>query len=443
MLGRNSQRLLSHIRSRLTHSSIMTSSPKHCTVGRKSRLFAVESNCYSNDFYFTSTGSGYQIPSVTATDWPMLADGGCAYSVCITIGPRVRAARLHKSLGQQLSELFHGSQVFNLMSYVPGNLHGSLEKGFLVLDPRCCPDTENRLYSILREYKQDIQLCSYREGEGGQVWQCWWDLNGGAKEIERSPVMRMDTVMPSPFVDNIKGSAVFYSLEDACAVLQESSTVIPEAKRVLELMDQNKIPERGHFSIIVIEGLDATGKSTLTESLTSHLKATLLKSPPECISQWRKTFDEETSLIRRAYYALGNYVGAVEIAKASQIGPVIVDRFWHSTAAYAIATEIGGGVHNLPDHHHEVYSWPDDLLKPDLIILLTVCDEERISRIRKRGLQETREEKELEANNIFRQKVEEAYRRMENPGCVILDASSSKETVLQEALCIIKKHCRF
>lgn len=79
-------------------------------------------------------------------------------------------------------------------------------------------------------------------------------------------------------------------------------------------------------------------------------------------------------------------------------------RFWHSTAAYAIATEMGGGIHNLPDAHHDVYHWPDDLLRPDLVILLIVCDEERIRRIQKRGLKETKEEKELEVNSMFRQK---------------------------------------
>ncbi|CAJ0939654.1 unnamed protein product [Ranitomeya imitator] len=250
-----------------------------------------------------------------------------------------------------------------------------------------------------------------------------------------------------------------------------------------------------------------SGKSTLTESLKSQLNAMLLKSPPDSINQWRKIFDSESSLIKRAYYAIGNYIGAAEIAKASITSPVIVDRFWHSTAAYAIATEVGGGICNLPDAHHDVYHWPQDLLQPDLVILLTVSDEERIRRIRKRGLEETKEEKELEDNSIFRQnpasflfrslslplgkpaahphgsrhgaekaperavcpaltlfwvpypplqwqekkdqdtvkegriRVEEVYKRMENPRCVIIDAGPSMENVLQEALSAIKKHC--
>ncbi|KAM3930825.1 UMP-CMP kinase 2, mitochondrial [Leptodactylus fuscus] len=428
-----------HLRSGLANSIRMASS----STDQKSQIFAVEPNRHSpNPFYFRSYNhGGPQAPCMTPNDWPMLAHGGLAFSVCLTKGPRVETARQQKSLGQQLSEQFPDSEIFRLISYSPENLHGSLEKGFFILPPHCYPSAQKRLYNVLMEYGQDIQFCSYSKGEGQDIWQCLWELSGEAKEIARSRVLRVDEPLSSPFVESIKGSAVFYSLEDACGVLEECSSVIPEAKKVLASMEQHSILERRSFPVIVIEGLDATGKSTLTESLKTHLNAALLKSPPDSISQWRTAFDAEPSLIKRAYYAVGNYIGASQIMKAAKSSPVIVDRFWHSTAAYAIATEMGGGIHNLPEHHHEVYQWPDDLLRPDLVILLTVRDEERIRRIRKRGLQETKEEKELEANGVFRQKVEEVYKRMENPACVIIDASPSMEKVLQEALAIIQRHC--
>lgn len=79
-------------------------------------------------------------------------------------------------------------------------------------------------------------------------------------------------------------------------------------------------------------------------------------------------------------------------------------RYWHSTAAYAIATEVSGAVRHLPPARHPVYQWPKDLLRPDLVLLLTVTPEERMRRIRGRGLEKTREEAELEANSMFRQK---------------------------------------
>lgn len=211
---------------------------------------------------------------------------------------------------------------------------------------------------------------------------------------------------------------------------------------MLDLVDQ--CPEqvqKGKFPVIVIEGLDATGKTTVTQSVSDSLKAALLKSPPACISQWRKIFDDEPTIIRRAFYSLGNYIVASEIAKESTKSPVIVDRYWHSTATYAIATEVTGGLQHLPPVHHSIYQWPRDLLKPDLVLLLTVSPEERMRRIQGRGMERTREETELEANSIFRQKVEMSYQRMENPGCLLVDASPSREEVLQMVLSIIQNNC--
>lgn len=87
-----------------------------------------------------------------------------------------------------------------------------------------------------------------------------------------------------------------------------------------------------------------------------------------------------------------------------ELTPLVLLRYWHSTATYAIATEVTGGLQHLPPAHHSIYHWPRDLLKPDLVLLLTVSPEERMRRIQGRGMERTREETELEANSIFRQK---------------------------------------
>lgn len=68
------------------------------------------------------------------------------------------------------------------------------------------------------------------------------------------------------------------------------------------------------------------GKTTLTEALRESLKAALLKSPPQCLAPFRQRFDSEPPLIRRAFYALGNYITAAQIGKESLRAPVIVDR---------------------------------------------------------------------------------------------------------------------
>uniref|UniRef100_A0A8D2J3W3 Cytidine/uridine monophosphate kinase 2 n=1 Tax=Varanus komodoensis TaxID=61221 RepID=A0A8D2J3W3_VARKO len=104
---------------------------------------------------------------------------------------------------------------------------------------------------------------------------------------------------------------------------------------------------------------------------------------------------------------------------------------------------MSGKVENLPPLHHQVYHWPEDLLRPDIVLLLSISAEERIRRLQGRGLERTREEAELETNSVFRQKVEECYRRMENPACQPVDASPSREEVLKTALHLIKNDSAF
>jgi UMP-CMP kinase 2 len=108
---------------------------------------------------------------------------------------------------------------------------------------------------------------------------------------------------------------------------------------------------------------------------------------------------------------LGNFLQSqptfrchLDFSQRQALTAALVLRYWHSTASYAIATEVSGGLQHLPPVHHPVYQWPGDLLKPDLVLLLTVNPEERAQRLQGRGLEKTREEAELEANNVFRQK---------------------------------------
>jgi len=66
-------------------------------------------------------------------------------------------------------------------------------------------------------------------------------------------------------------------------------------------------------------------------------------------------------------------------------------RFWHSTSAYGIAEECP----EIPASGHAVYRWPSDLLKPSLVIMLVVSEEQRRKRISGRQLQLTNEETQL------------------------------------------------
>ncbi|XP_053141822.1 UMP-CMP kinase 2, mitochondrial [Hemicordylus capensis] len=406
--------------------------------------------------YFTLSSSDRKLPAPRGGTRPrcFLPPTGRCYSFCIPAAQspseRVRAARLHRRLQQALSEQPFGARgkVLSLLSYSPHD-PAALERGFLVQDAQRSPETERSLEELLRLLMPaPARFCVYEEAADGQLWRALWRLKGageGKELLGRTRVVLAAAEGPSglhPAALQLLDSAVFSSREAACRVLEECTSLIPEAKAVLDFVNEcPKNPKKGDFPVVVIEGLDATGKTTVTQSLKTSLNAVLLGTPPSCVSQWRKIFDEEPTLIRRAFYALSNYIVASEIAEESTKSPVIVDRYWHSTAAYAIATEISGKVQNLPPCHHQVYCWPEDLLKPDVVLLLTVSPEERIRRLQGRGMEKTREEAELEANTLFRQKVEESYRRMVNPACQPVDASPSREEVLQTALHLIKQQC--
>ncbi|XP_058407834.1 UMP-CMP kinase 2, mitochondrial [Diceros bicornis minor] len=384
----------------------------------------------------------------------LLGPPGRSYALCVPLAPgagcaaRVQAARLHQRLLDQLRRgPLQLCQLRRLLCYCPGGGAGGVQRGFLLHDPCGSPDTRGALLALLDTYQEAPRprLGEFVGDPHSQVWQCLWELRDGQgwRQVGRERVVPAPEPTLHPVVPDLPSSAVFPDRGAARAVLEACTPFIPEARAVLDLVDQ--CPERvqkGKFPVIVIEGLDATGKTTVTQSVSDSLKAVLLKSPPSCIGQWRKIFDDEPTIIRRAFYSLGNYIVASEIAKESMKSPVIVDRYWHSTATYAIATEVSGGLQHLPPAHHPIYQWPRDLLKPDLVLLLTVSPEERMQRIEGRGMEKTREEAELETNNIFRQKVEESYQRMQNPGCHVVDASPSREKVLQMVLSLIQNNCK-
>ncbi|XP_068920879.1 UMP-CMP kinase 2, mitochondrial [Petaurus breviceps papuanus] len=380
----------------------------------------------------------------------LLAPGRC-YSLCVPVAPgsgcrgRIRAARLYHHLLNQLSQdPFQKCQLRRLLSYSPNRPPGNTAKGVILWDPQDCLQIQHTLEGLLAACEAPRpHLGMFDSDHSGLLWQSLCELPGGAGD-ERLKFRVVPSVEPPlhPMVPDLPISVVFPNVENARKIFEECASLIPEVQEVLNLVDKcPKNVQKGKFPVIVIEGLDATGKTTVTHKVAKALNAVFLKSPPPCVLQWRKTFDNEPTIIRRAYYSLGNYIIASEIAKASIQAPVIIDRYWHSTAAYAIATEISGLPQYLPPVHHPVYQWPEDLLKPDLVLLLTVNPEARIQRIQERGVHKTKEEIELEINQLFREKVEISYQRMENPGCYTVDANLDRAEVIQTVLGLIKKYC--
>ena len=97
-------------------------------------------------------------------------------------------------------------------------------------------------------------------------------------------------------------------------------------------------------------------------------------------------------------------------------------RFWHSSAAYAIAAEAKcGGEINIPPRGNSIYQWPDDLLKPSAVIYLELNESDRVLRMRDRGEEETNEESQLRKSQLLRQR--QVNNLTDSSGCEIFFVS--------------------
>ena len=126
----------------------------------------------------------------------------------------------------------------------------------------------------------------------------------------------------------------------------------PEGCEFVAILESLRRHQRLHAAaevhpIVILEGLDGTGKSTLACNLQERLApagfqsmVTLLQSPPEELQHLRPHFDAQPPAMRRAFYSLGNYACALKMHEAAAVGPVVVDRFWPSTVAYALARDL-------------------------------------------------------------------------------------------------------
>ena len=192
----------------------------------------------------------------------------------------------------------------------------------------------------------------------------------------------------------------------------------------------------GHFPFIVIEGLDGVGKSTLVDRLSSRICAAVVQCPPSIDDPLRAgqdlrvRMDKASHARRREYYRMSNFIASEQIRAQLHHNPVVVDRYWTSTAAFS-------AMDDLPPAWEALGCYPEGLIIPDIVFLLTVDEENRSQRITGRGLAKTPEEKRLEQEVGQRSKVLEFY-RMFDP--IEIDTSNlSPEAVLEQVIYWLKE----
>ncbi|XP_057314989.1 uncharacterized protein LOC130656178 [Hydractinia symbiolongicarpus] len=205
---------------------------------------------------------------------------------------------------------------------------------------------------------------------------------------------------------------------------------------VPEVLSQNLSAHNTELNnpFIVVEGLDGTGKSTITKNLCTRLNAVKMATPPDSIRHIRKKFDHLPELCRRAYYSFSNYMAAKDVLDVIRTRPVVMDRYWHSTTAYAIAKEVAVGIeHHLPDEEDSLYAWPEDLLRPSAVLFLTTPEKHRDGRVNERD-DVTTEEREISESERFRMRIMEVYRKIGYTKWVEVDTSGTQEESLEKAI---------
>lgn len=118
---------------------------------------------------------------------------------------------------------------------------------------------------------------------------------------------------------------------------------------------------------IVIEGTEASGTDRIGHKIANKINGKFFSNPPEVFNELLDPFRYGSSKARAAFKAFCNYAVAEDITNCLHTHPAVLDGYFYKHRAYYIARyalfkEYG----TLPDYP-ELYEWPKDLLKPDII----------------------------------------------------------------------------
>lgn len=131
--------------------------------------------------------------------------------------------------------------------------------------------------------------------------------------------------------------------------------------------------------LIVIEGLDGTGKTTLARALAESIDAALLRTPPVDLAGVRAEVDRamaESPVGAQLFYASTVALASQRARAIFASGrDVVIDRYWSSTVAYA----------ECRAEHVDLSAVGATVLPADLTIYLEVDESVRRQRLAARG----------------------------------------------------------
>ena len=179
---------------------------------------------------------------------------------------------------------------------------------------------------------------------------------------------------------------------------------------------------------IAVEGLDGCGKSTMVNLLADVLDAVVVNNPPHHMRDERKIADKLSNDERRAWYLSANREAArIAITTLEKGRSVVMDRSVASTLAFGDA-----------ENGQVTDCWPTDIPRPDLLVLLQVSESERRRRCNSRGKTPTKEERKLEKEDAFRNRILNGYIAL---GAIPIPSDGTERETLSEILKILNFYC--
>lgn len=235
---------------------------------------------------------------------------------------------------------------------------------------------------------------------------------------------------------------IYYNLEHVWMVMINNSDQKP-VRDVFSIVKSQleKKPDFsfkvGDYPIIVLEGLDGVGKTSIGKRIAEVIGGVYIKTPPEDLNEYRDFFDNcKDEKLRGAFYSIGNYIISERISKIRKVKPVILDRFWSSTAFYTASRNLSTQeLENSIDEEYEkkenkgIFSWPEDLIKPNITVLVSVPYEERLKRMRARGGMTDEEESHFCKYNIAFQSLKYLFYEVLKPDIHVINSGTIENSV--------------
>jgi dTMP kinase len=156
---------------------------------------------------------------------------------------------------------------------------------------------------------------------------------------------------------------------------------------------------------IVLEGLDGVGKTTLAQGLAEKLGGVYMSTPGDPFAECRAFIIDamgDDQLGRALFYASTVSAQGRQALRQVTCGcSVIMDRYWPSTVAYAKARGVDVNLEALTP----------GFAVPDLVVLITLDEKERRSRLSNRSV--TAEDLETLCLNFTQSVLSQLERRCE------------------------------